>query len=71
MAMSEDSETELKTMLNNMESLSALAYSQESLQLAPNVEISTYLAIISADSAISYYNVADRSLLRADIPRKS
>ena len=71
MAMSEDSETDLSTMLDNIESLVALCRTQDSLQLASNIDISTYLAIISSDSSISYYSVADRSLLRADIPQKS
>lgn len=71
MAMGEDSETDLSTMLNNVEQLAKLALAQESLQLAPDADVSTYLAIIAADSSISYYNVADRSLMRADIPQKS
>lgn len=71
MSMGEDSETDLSTMLDNVAHLASLVAAKDSLQLDSGVEISTYLAVISGDSSISYYNVADRSLLRADIPQKS
>lgn len=71
MAMSEDSETDLSTMLNNVEQLASVARAQESLQLTSDIDISTFLAIIAADSSISYYNVAERSLMRSDIPQNS
>lgn len=69
--MSEDSETDISTMLNNSEGAQELVREQQKeLEIAADATFGIYLAIVSADSSVSYYEIADRSLCLAEAPRK-